>query len=153
MGVVGHVILDNLWLLFLLLMLAHFWQERRYLKKSRNWLQTTGHIVHFHWTKEGHQLWPKIAYTYEVNTQAYVGEALLLESSHTSFSSAYARKVAYRAAMAYERNDPIEVYYNPENPQQAVLDIRLPRKLDFIIGLLVLFIVLHVTVVGYRWLS
>lgn len=152
MGIVGHAMLDLVWLLFLLVMLFYFWQERRHLKKSLRWPQTTGHITQFNWTKEGHQLWPKITYAYWVNEQEYIGDSLLLSSAHTSYSSAHARKVAYRAAMAFERNEAIDVYYNPEAPDQAVLDIRLPKKLDVIILLLLFFIALHLTIVGYHWL-
>ncbi|KTD62241.1 DUF3592 domain-containing protein [Legionella spiritensis] len=147
-----HSILDVLWLCVLLLMLRHFRQERKAIKASQEWLLTKGRITLFNWTRAGHRLWPKIEYRYEVNGREYTGEYLFLDTSHNSPHSRYARKVAYRVAMAYEKNEDIDVFYNPNDPGQAALDIAMPKKLTFIIGLLVFLIVLHLVIVGYRWL-
>lgn len=145
-------LLDVIWLLFLLLMLWHFWRDRQALKQAQFWLLTKGRITQFAWTREGHRLWPKISYTYQVFDKDFQGEYLFLDTSHNSPNSQYARKVAYRAAMAYEKDKDIDVYYNPNNPQQAVLDITMPRKLNIIIGLLLVLIVLHLAIVIYRLL-
>jgi hypothetical protein len=49
--------------------------------------------------------------------------------------------------VAYEEDADIDVFYNPNNPTQAALDITMPRKLNLIVGLLLALIILHLVVV------
>jgi len=140
--------MDIAWLLFLLFLLRHFWQDRQALAKARHWLITKGRITQFLWTRERHQLWPKIEYTYQLYDKDFVGEYFFLDTSHNNPNSKYARKVAYRAAMAFENDEEIEVFYNPNNPKQAALDVHIPTKLNVIIGLLLLLLVLHLAIVA-----
>lgn len=148
-----HGLLDVAWLVFLLTILRHFWRERQILAQTKFWLITKGRITVFEWTREGPRLWPSIEYTYQVFDKDFYGEYLFLDTSHNNPNSKYARRVAYRAAMAYENDEEIDVFYNPNNPQQAVLDITMPRKLNLIITLLVALIVFHLVVVGVHLLS
>ncbi|ASQ47267.1 DUF3592 domain-containing protein [Legionella clemsonensis] len=145
-------LLDLIWLIFLLALLWHFWQDRKYFIKIQGWHVTKGRITQFLWTQEGYRLWPKIEYSYRVLDEELQGERLFPETSHINLNSNYARKVAYRAAMAYEKDEDINIYYNPHNPREAVLDITMPRKLNFILGLLIALIVLHFIIVVYRLL-
>lgn len=145
-------LLDLVWLIFLLSMLRHFWRDRQLLAQTKFWLITKGHITVFEWTREGHRLWPRVEYTYQVFDQDFQGEYLFLDTAHNNPNSKYARTVAYRAAIAYENDEEIDVFYNPNNPQQAVLDITMPRKLNIIIALLVMLIILHLVVVIERLL-
>nr|WP_028388829.1 DUF3592 domain-containing protein [Legionella fairfieldensis] len=146
-------LLDIIWLLFLLSMLRHFWYERQNLTKTNGWLITKGRIVRFEWTHENHRIWPRISYTYQVFDQDFQSEYLFLDTAHNSPYSYYARRVAYRAAIAYEKNEAIDVYYNPNDPQQAVLDITIPRKLNWIIALLLGLIALHLAIVAAHLLG
>ncbi len=143
-------LLDIAWLLFLLLLLQHFWRERSALKKTQSWYLASGKITRLTWTQEGHYLWPRLEYTYHAFNQEFYGEQLFLETAHHHPGSKYARKVAYRAAMAYQKEEAIEVYYNPQNPQEAALDISIPSRLTFIIRLLLILIALHFLIVIYR---
>ncbi|STX27646.1 Protein of uncharacterised function (DUF3592) [Legionella beliardensis] len=145
-------IADMAWLLLLLLLLKHFWQDRQNLLKAHAWFLTKGRITRFLWTKDGYHLWPKIEYTYQVYDRDFLGEYFFLDTSHNNPNSKYSRRVAYRAAMAFEKNEDIDVFYNPSDPRQAVLDVRIPTKLNFIIFLLVCLIVVHLGVVLYRFL-
>ncbi|RMX01626.1 DUF3592 domain-containing protein [Legionella jordanis] len=133
-------------------LLRYFWRDRQQLKKTKNWHATKGRITQFLWTQEGHRLWPKIQYSYRVYEQDYQGEHLFLDSSHNSPNSKYARHLAYRAAMAYEKDEEVDVFYNPDNPNEAVLDTTMPRKLNLIIVLLTFLILLHLLIVFYRLL-
>lgn len=142
--------LDLAWLFFLLFMLWHFWRARQFLAQAKDWLITKGRITVFKWTREGPRVWPKIQYAYQVLDHDFLGEYLFLDTSHNNPNSKYARKVAYRAAMAYENDSEIDVFYNPNNPQQAVLDITIPRKLNLIIILLVFLVILHLAVIVGR---
>lgn len=143
----GRGMVDVIWLVFLFYLLWHFWRDRQLLARTRHWLITKGRITQFEWARVGRQLWPKIQYTYQVFDQEYASEYLFLDTSHNNPTSKYARLVAYRAAVAYEDDVDIDVFYNPNNPKQAALDITIPRKLNVIIALLIALIILHVVVV------
>lgn len=142
--------MDILWLSFLLFLLWHFWQERQALKIASHWLITKGRITQFVWAQEEHRLWPKIEYSYQLFDQDFKGEYLFLDTSRNNPASKYARKVAYRAAMAFEHDEEIDIYYNPDNPLQSALDVRIPTKLNVIIGLLLFLLALHLGVVVHR---
>ncbi|WED42730.1 DUF3592 domain-containing protein [Legionella cardiaca] len=146
-------LLDLLWLIFLLALLRYFWRERLRLKKTESWYLTKGRITQFSWTQEAQRLWPKIEYQYQAFDQDYQGERLFQDSSHINLNSKHARAVAYRAAIAYEKDEDIDVYFNPENPQEAVLDIAMPPKLTIILGLLSALILIHLVIVGFRLMS
>lgn len=148
----GQSLLDLTWLLFLLVMLKHFWSERRILMHAHSWLIAKARITVFEWTHEGHRLWPKIQYVYQALAQEFQGEHLFLDTSHNNPNSKYARKLAYKVAMAYEHNVEIDVYYNPHNPQQSALDTAIPAKLNLIIVLLLMLILLHIGVIIFRLL-
>lgn len=138
--------IDLAWLLFLLVLFRHFWSQRQFLNRARDWLITKGRMTQFSWSQDGHQLWAKIEYSYHLYDKDFVGEYFFLDTSHNNPNSKYARQVAYRAAVAFEKDEEIDVYYNPDNPSQAALDVRIPVKLNVIIVLLAGLIALHVLV-------
>ncbi len=138
---------DLLWLLFLLAMFWYFWQNRQLLKRARSWSTTKGHITQFIWTNEDHRLRPKIEYTYQVLDKYFTSQRLFLDTSLNNLNSNFARKVAYHAAIAYEKNEDVDVFYNPDDPQQSVLAITIPRQLNFIIALLAILIILHIAII------
>ncbi|PJE18364.1 DUF3592 domain-containing protein [Legionella drozanskii] len=133
-------------------MLRHFWRDRTALAQARSWLITKGRITTFEWTRAGPRLWPRIQYTYQVFDQDFQGEYLFLDTAHNNPNSKYARRVAYKAAVAYEKDAEIDVFYNPNDPNQAALDITLPRKLNLIVALLIALVILHLVVVISRLL-
>lgn len=140
-------VVDLIWLVFLLAVFIHFWKRRQFLSQASDWLITSARMTQFQWTREGHQLWAKIEYTYQLYDREFVGEYFFLDTSHNNPNSKYARQVAYRAAMAFENDAEIEVYYNPDNPNQSALDVRIPFKLNLIIGLCLFLIVLHLLMI------
>jgi hypothetical protein len=137
-------VLDTGWLLFLLLLFRHFWRDRNALMQSKSWLKVSGHITRCDWTKVGHSIWPKIEYTYQVYDKDLLGEYLFLDTSHNSPNSKYSRLIAYKAAVAFKENSAIDVYYNPNDPEQSALDVTIPRKLNIILILISLLIVFHI---------
>lgn len=146
-------VLDLGWLLFLLLILGYFWSIRREIRQAQVWPKTKGRITYCKWTVAGHRLWPEIEYIYHIGEQDFIGEHLFLDTSHRDPSSKYARKLAYKVAKAYQKDETIDVYYNPAKPEQAVLDTRIPGKLNFILVLIVAFIVAHLIIIGLRFLN
>lgn len=143
-------VLDWLWLFFLFFLLRHFWLERRFFKRAQSWLLIKGQITQLEWIQEAHRVWPKIEYTYQLFDKEWVGEHFFLDSTLNTPNSRDARQVAYRVAMAFKNDEEIDIYCNPDNPREAVLDITIPPKLNVIIGLLVALIALHLIAIGYH---
>lgn len=136
-------LLDLGWLTVLVLLFRHFWQERKSLLKAHSWLKVKGHITHCEWTTIGHSAWPKIEYAYQINEQDLVGEHLFLDTAHNNPNSKYARQVAYKVAMAFKENEEIDIFYNPNHPEQSALDVTMPKKLDIILLLIGTLFCLH----------
>lgn len=136
-------LLDLGWLLFLSLLLAYFWLQRHTMLKAQHWQKTRGHISRFEWITHGHRVWPKIEYIYQVHDQEFIGEHLFVDMTYINPNSRYARKFAYQVANAYKNNEDLAVFYNPEKPAQAVLNVSMPRKLNLIIVLISALIALH----------
>lgn len=143
---------DWLWLGLLLIMLLLLWHNKRQLrKKTTSWQHTLGRVNVFEWTHHGHLPWPKIEYTYEVDGVEYEGSAFFLPMARHDLNANYARQLAYRIAVAYDKDEPIDVYYNPVQPEQAVLDISHPAKLTLFIGFVIFLLALHLTVMVIHW--
>ncbi|MBI2785045.1 MAG: hypothetical protein HYX60_01530, partial [Legionella longbeachae] len=70
--------LDFGWLLILLIIFKHFLQNRQTLKQAQSWLKAKGHITECEWIEIGHNVWPKIEYTYQVYDKEMTGEYLFL---------------------------------------------------------------------------
>ena len=62
----------------------------------------------------------------------------------------YARNMAYKVANAYKNNEDIDIYYNPDKPEEAVLDTSVPRKLNLILVFTVSLIIIHVVIMVLR---
>nr|WP_256478898.1 DUF3592 domain-containing protein [Legionella sp. 27cVA30] len=133
------------WLLFLLLLFAYFWRARREIVQTRSWWVTKGQVTRCEWMAQGHRLWPKIEYIYKVNDREFIGEHLFFDTLHNNPNTRYARKVAYEVAHAYKSNESIDVFYNPEKPEQSAINITIPWKLNFILLLIGAFTLAHVT--------
>ncbi len=145
-------ILDFGWLVVLLILWDHFWRDRQALLKAQFWLKAKGHITACEWTQAGHSVWPKIEYSYQVHDQALHGHYLFLDTAHNNPNSRYARRVAYKVAVAYKENQEIDVYYNPNHPEQSALDVSMPKKLNIILILIGMLIILHVVLMVWRHL-
>ncbi len=61
--------------------------------------------------------------------------------------------MAYKAAVAFEKNQNIDVYYDPFYPQRSALDIKIPAKLNAIIAFVLFLILLHLGIVAYQIVS
>ena len=142
------IYLDLGWLFLLSLLLMYFWYTRRQAVKAQNtWHKTKAQIIRCEWAKQGPRLWPKIQYRYQVDGQDYLSEHLFFDTRHQSPNSQRARQLAYYVANAFKNNEEIEIYYNPEKPEQAVINIRIPWKLNLIISLLAALIALHLAII------
>ena len=139
------------WLLFLLLMFWYFWRVRQFTLQTRYWVKTRGRVTRCEWTTSGHRVWPKIEYIYQVGERDYTGEYLFFDTEHNDPNSAYSRLVAYKVVNAYTKNEDVDVYYNPDRPEQAVLDTTIPRKINVALGFIAALVVLHVIIKAATW--
>lgn len=142
----SRLAMDLIWLAFLILLLAYFWKDRLALLKCRRWKMTQGLITRCEWTQDAHRIWPRIEYDFEVDGQTYQGEHLLADTTHHNPASRFSKRIAYKAAIAYQNRQTIDVYYNPANPEQSALDISMPGKLTALIALLCGLIAFHLLI-------
>lgn len=149
----GQWLLDTGWLLILSILLLHFWRDRKGLLQAQSWLKAKGHVTRCEWVKVGHSIWPKIEYTYQVYDKDLVGEYLFLDTSHNSPNSKYSRLIAYKAAVAFKENSEIDIYYNPNQPEQSALDVTMPIKLNIILILISTLILIHIGIIVFRLLG
>ena len=148
----GQLILDAAWLLLLLGMFYHFWQSRQLLVHAQSWLKVKGHITRCHWVKTGHNIWPEIEYSYQVYDTDLIGRYLFLDTTHNNPNSKYARGIAYKAAVAFQEGTEIEIYYNPNHPEQSALDVTIPTKLNIILIVVGILTLIHIGSMVLRFL-
>lgn len=147
------ILVDVIWLLFLLVIFVYFWRARQLTQQTKYWVKTRGRITRIEWAVEGRSVWPKIEYIFQIDDHDVTGEYLFLDMVHNDPYSKYARNIAYKVAYAYKNNEDIDVYYNPDKPEEAVLDTTIPRKLNLILGFVILLIFLHLVMMALRLLS
>jgi hypothetical protein len=147
---IGRIVLDVTWLSVLLLLFYHFWQNRQTLIDAQDWLKAKGHITRYQLVQVGNSVWPKIEYVYQVHERDIIGHYLFLDTAHNSPSSKYSRRIAYNAAIAYNDNLEIDVYYNPNSPEESALDVTMPTKLTVILILIGLLIAVQVIILAFR---
>src|SRR5690606_34367048 len=101
----------------------------RHAGATQNWRSTWGKIersgVEDFDTLEGHH-WRKrkraaVVYSYSVNGRRYEGGRVAAGGWKTSSNLAV---LVRRQADKYAEGKPVEVFYNPENPAEAVLERR-----------------------------
>jgi hypothetical protein len=144
-------ILDASWLVILALIFYHFWNKRRVLVDAQGWLKAKGRITSFELIRVAHGVWPKIEYAYQVCDQDLTGHYLFLDTAHNSPNSKYARRIAYQTALAYKDQLDVDVYYNPNRPEESALDVTMPIKLTAILIVIGMLLVLQVTMLVWRY--
>lgn len=142
--------MDLFWLFFLLGTLSFFLNQYRRLRKKSGWPITPGAITEFLWTKREGRLWADIEYQYDVDGQTYFSHSLVPESIYYSPHAYSIRKLVYQLALAYEKQEPIAVIYNANNPVEAYLNVRIPAKLKGIILLNCLLLLVHGSMILLR---
>ncbi len=130
-------IVSLIWLAFLIAVFIFFLVQYRRLKQIAAWPVTEGKVVQFNLEKQNQTYWPSIVYEYLVNGQVHESEHFFSDTTHNTPQTPRAKKVAYNTAQAYLQEQPVTVHYNPQAPEQAVLDVNVPTKL-IVIMLIVL---------------
>lgn len=139
-------LISIIWLTFLLVVFIFFFNQYRRLKKVADWPVTEGKVVEFTIEEQNRTYWPSIAYQYQVNGQMHESEHFFADTAHHTPRTQRARQLAYDTAQAYLNEKPVVVHYNPYAPEQAVLDVKVPRKLITIMVVLGMLIATEVTI-------
>lgn len=116
------------------------WLTKRRDQGTGNWPRTEGRVEasflyeHERRTAAGvvRSYTPVVRYTYRVNGRAYESKRRNFLPDHTR---TYADRLDAEAVVAtYATGKQVEVYYNPNNPRQAALEIPKPRAHNAEIG-------------------
>lgn len=88
---------------------------------AKRWPTTTGEILESTLEENADGWHPQVRYTYSVQGKSYVGDQLYLYASNER-----AEPSAREYLVPFPTGKTVAVYYNPEKPQEAVLDTRVP---------------------------
>lgn len=146
-GFLMEISIEIVWLVILLALILYFLLKLKFLLNAKKWLITSGKITRMEWTTYKNTLWPEIEYTYTVYEKDFIGEYFFIDTVFNSPSSRYARLLAYKTALAYQQDQLIDIFYNPEDPRQSALDVLIPSKLKVIILFLGLFILFQSVII------
>jgi hypothetical protein len=138
------------WIVFLLAAFYYFWQRRQLLVEAQSWLKVKGQITEFKLVKATYTLWPEVEYRYQVLEQVLIGHYLFLDTIHNNPNSKYSRNVAYQIAVAYKNESEVDVYYNPNKPEESALNVAIPKSLNIILVLLAGFFTIHAIALLYQ---
>lgn len=148
--------LDLLWLAILAISLRYFYQLRYKLKELALWHKTLATINSCEWQFEAGRRYPIIEYNYTVKQKKYRNSNVFVDNSYNFINSKYAVKKISALVNSWKNNEAVEVYYDPCEPENATLDLRVPKKLKYInyfLGFLVvtqlLVVVYHVGIYSY----
>jgi len=116
---------------------------RRKVAQASSWPSTMGTVVfsNIEWrrgSKGGSVAYPVVQYTYQVIGQAYQGDKIM---PGPEVGGSGAHKVVARYPMGAQ----VMVYYNPENPSEALLERGMP---GFIKWLWIILVILDVFLCG-----
>ncbi|MFN8412906.1 MAG: DUF3592 domain-containing protein [Anaerolineales bacterium] len=111
-------------ILFNVLLIVFIVLPYRKASQARNWLQTTGtvetsEIVHRSDSDGGTSPYPHVVYTYQANGQS-------LKNDRIQPGGDVGGMVAYKTQKKYLVGARVPVYYNPQNPSEALLERSVP---------------------------
>ncbi|MHA1982847.1 MAG: DUF3592 domain-containing protein [Candidatus Hodarchaeales archaeon] len=124
-------------------------------RSSQSWSITQGEIVHSNIIKQVFtgETGPSISYDinvqykYAVSGETYVGSRIMIQPISDRISSTSLRESSYKVGST------VQVYYNPESPQNSVLELGV--TFDFYLSLIILpmlFIILILVLGGLQFL-
>lgn len=134
------VVMGGIFALVGLLLLGIGWAQGKEARAAANWNAVQGEVLESSVEQYSYRdgegdlntgYRPRIMYGYRVGGRDYVGERLNFGSSvHTSLKS-----IAENKAKGFPTGSGVEVFYNPSDPNDAVLERAAPAsRLLYIIG-------------------
>jgi len=124
------------------------WNRQRQVSASKSWPTTTGTVLSANVElrqsrsgRSGYSLshYPIVVYDYEVRGQRYQGNRIGFSEIGTGWAGPAQQKLA-----RYPIGGAVQVYYNPQNPMEAVLERSAPGNPI----LWIILIILAVSLVG-----
>ena len=97
------------------------WPQLKYANESKNWPQTQGKITQSEvnsWIKEGNSMYEtRINYSYEVDGKKYNSGKIKTSGSYSGSNISRAKEIVNE----FPFGKAVDVYYDPEVPDSAVL--------------------------------
>jgi len=90
------------------------------LQASKNWPTTKAEILQSRVEQDSDGWIPYVSYRYTVDQQDFEGARIGVYTANTSTESS-----AKRQLINYPSGKTVRVFYNPRNPKEAVLDIKM----------------------------
>ena len=124
-------------------------RSKRAAQASRAWSSTQGTVDSSQVITSGSQRsqWFKaqVTYTFTVNGQRYTSDKVFFGDARSS-----SRPKEQRVADRYQAGGPVEVFYNPQQPQEAVLERRTggSTMVYLVLGSVLLLMAMFVVVMG-----
>ena len=123
------------------------WSILQNARASANWPAADGQIVssevtHSTDAEGGDSYSPEVNYTFQVNEQSYVNSRI--KFGENSYSS---RRKAEEIAAAYPTGQGVTVYYEPEDPRNAVLEPGVSGGSYIVLGIGIFFVLITIILV------
>ena len=124
------------------------WNRQRQVSASKNWPTAAGTVIsasvelrRSRSGRSGHSLshYPVVVYDYEVRGQRYQGNRIGFSEIGTGWAGPAQQKIA-----SYPVGGAVQVYYNPQNPADAVLEQSAPGNPI----LTIIIVILAVSLIG-----
>ncbi|MBN2146540.1 MAG: DUF3592 domain-containing protein [Anaerolineales bacterium] len=117
---------------------------RREVGTAQNWLTTQGEITQSQVSQSGSYdpesgiaYVPEVKYIYQVGGKQYTGEKVTLDGYKSFSTVGGATKITRR----YLVNQQVKVYYDPQDPSQAVLERRKTSNMtNLVLGIVLLLL-------------
>jgi len=108
------------------------WRARRRVEASLSWFPASGVItaatLKKHYRKGGVDYEPTVEYTYTIMGTPYPGKRLCFGTLRLN------QKKAWEKLGLYPKNGKVIVYYNPDKPNESVLEREAPGVVGMMVG-------------------
>lgn len=138
-----EVVFSWLLLLVALLFLVNYLNDIRHNWHIATWTETEGELSHCHLNNEKQKYRLTVQYQYQVGEQTFVSDTLQSPYDAEPFFSKKVRELSYRLLRAFENHQKIAVFYNPCNPNEAVLYRSSSHRLYIYCVIFIVFITAH----------
>lgn len=152
----GVVCLGALFLIFAgigVWLILRYQQNKQKARQSVNWPTTSGRVIesriseHESEDEDGHTTStyaPVVRFEYQVEGVTYTSDRMGVGSN---IAISNRKKVEQRIA-GYPQGRLVRVYYNPQNPAEAVLETRLTSKAELVTGIILIVVGLSILCLG-----
>ena len=145
------ILLDIIWLLFLIAMFVLALKKRANMRFFKGWQQTQAQIIKLKHTKSNNVIKPTVEYMYHVQGYDYIGDQLFPEDFKRLPGSRHYRKVAYQLATAFNNNQEISIWYDESQPEDSAVDIQAPIHNTVLLVLISTLVLAEIALLLHRF--